>query len=577
MRFNFNDVKVSNRLIIGFAGLILLMIVVGTFSVLIIRSTERGSEIQGYIEDVISSVRVVNEHNIAYRFDRREYRPDIIREKAKLAVDVLSKLSEHIPVELESRYDSAYNDISSITEFAEDYFRSSLEYDSLVNHALQLQDEIVLNYETTSLTYAQKLEVNRALDEIHVELYRHLLHQAMYKDLSPVDEAIHSITDKLKSTDSDKQVKQLLADLQQVINQFRGVNEHTGWINWKIENVAFNSISSMDIISNRFKSYLQEEIQQSIIVIVGVIIFSLLFAAVIAYTLTRSINLGLQEVIKIAGQIAKGNLSLDALNKSKVRKDEFGVLKQEFALMLQSLRSNVNSLLEMSSVLESTGDSLLKSAQHISNNATGQAASVEEISATLDEIAVDIDSSAENANKTKQLSNDSIQFVKKIAERNQLMIDKSVQIESESEIVTQIAFQTNILALNAAVEAAVAGVSGRAFGVVATQVKELANTSKKAADRIINLSKEGVESSTEGGEMVNKVLPSLHMIDEKIDEVAFASNEQRYKSQQIIKALQNLNDLSQVNATQSEELSASSEELKDHAIQLKQQVDFFTL
>nr|WP_321452974.1 methyl-accepting chemotaxis protein [uncultured Carboxylicivirga sp.] len=577
IRFNLNDVKVSKRLIISFSVLIVLMFVVGAFSVLTIRSTEEGAEIQAYIENAISDVRVINEHNIAYRYDRNDYRPDIIRDKVGNGVWVLDQLQSYVPESIQARFDSAYTDLFSLTEFTEDYFQSALTYDSLANLGIDQEAELIAYYEDSSLPFSQKRAAFQALELLHLELVKHLLHQGMIKDFSPIDQSLEVITEQVNSTHPDEQAFAMVSDLKNTIDQFKTIHEHTGWVNWKIENVSFNAITNIDTMSTRFKTYLSDEMKRNILIIVLTIVFSLLFAGGIAYTLIRSINLGLQEVIEIAGQIAKGNLSLDALNKSKVRKDEFGVLKQEFALMLQSLRKNVNSLLEMSSVLESTGDALLQSAQHISNNATGQAASVEEISATLDEIAVDIESSAENASKTKQLSNESMQFVEKIAERNRLMIDKSVQIESESEIVTQIAFQTNILALNAAVEAAIAGVAGRAFGVVATQVKELANTSKKAADRIINLSKEGVESSTEGGEMVNKVLPSLQQIDEKIDEVAFATNEQRYKSQQIIKALQNLNDLSQVNATQSEELSASSEELKDHAIQLKQQVDFFTL
>ncbi len=576
-KFNLNNIKVSKRLIISFSILILFMLIVGTFGVLTIKSTQEGSIIQGYIENVISDVRVVNEHNIAYRFDRNDYRPDIIREKVGLAVEVLEELKPYVPDLLLNRYDSVYADIVSLTDFSEDYFKSSLRYDSLVTRGLELEEEMTVTFEQFSVSGLKKMKFKENLNQIHVELIRHLLHQGVYKDMEPLNKAYEQIVKQSQEYGRLGKLSNQTIELGQTINQFKEIHTHAGWVNWKIENVSFNAISSLDIISERFKSFLDSELRQNIIIIISTVIISFLFAVIIAFLIIRSINSGLKEVMVISEQIAKGDLSLNTLNNSCQRTDEFGRLKEQFSVMLQSLRNNVNSLLNMSNILENTGNVMFKSAQQISNNANGQAASVEEISATLDEIAMDINSNAENANKTKLLSKSSMQFVEKMDERNQLIIEKSMQIERESETVTGIAVQTNILALNAAVEAAIAGVSGRAFGVVAAKVKELADISKNASDQIIMLSKEGVEYSNEGGRIVKKVLPSLRQIDEKIDEVALATNEQRYKSEQIIKALHNLNELSQINATQSEELSASSEELKEHAVSLKKQVDFFTL
>ncbi|GAF05019.1 HAMP domain-containing methyl-accepting chemotaxis protein [Saccharicrinis fermentans] len=577
IKFSLNNIKVSKRLIISYSILIVLMLIVGVFGLLAIRSTQEGSVIQGYIENVISDVRVVNEHNIAYRFDRNDYRPDIIREKSLLAIQSLEALRPFVTDSLMARFDSAYVDIASLSEYTEDYFESSMLYDSLVNRGLNLENEMTILYKKASLSFSQRMLFDEALDQIHLELYHQLLHQGIKKDMSLIDDAYNQIVKLVKSSVFPARMQLLVKDFGQTMQTFKTVHEHTGWANWKIERVTFDAVTSMDIISGRFKEYLSHELRQNIFMIVGTIILSLVFAVVIAFLIIRSIHGGLKETIAIAGRIAKGDLALNKLLGNSLRKDEFGQLKEEFVRMLHSLRKNVNSLLQMSSILEDTGNVLYNSAQQMSNNANGQAASVEEIGATLDEMARDINNNAKNANETKQLSNHSMQFIEKMADRNQLIIEKSMEIEGESTKVTGIAIQTNILALNASVEAAVAGSAGRAFGVVANQVKELASTSKQAADRILLLSKEGVEYSQEGGQIVNEVLPNLRQIDVKIDGVAMASNEQRYKSEQMIEALKNLNNLAQVNATQSEELSASSEELKEHAVLLKKQVDFFTL
>src|SRR5262249_812615 len=62
--------------------------------------------------------------------------------------------------------------------------------------------------------------------------------------------------------------------------------------------------------------------------------------------------------------------------------------------------------------------------------------------------------------------------------------EQTGQIDAITRAVSELANQTNLLALNAAVEAARAGEHGRGFAVVATEIRKLADESRRSAERI---------------------------------------------------------------------------------------------
>ncbi len=331
----------------------------------------------------------------------------------------------------------------------------------------------------------------------------------------------------------------------------------------------------------------------------------------------RTIVRPIQNISAKLGRIAAGNG--DLTQKIEVtNKDEIGELANNFNAFLENIRTIVSGIDGTSKDVKSTisvtktttnevsltSNKLSTITSEIAEGATSQAHEVAETAEKIGELGEEIQ-------EISQLTTDMYTFSTEIQKLNELnmtnveelstqsdnnrsaadQINNSVnklhsnalEINTISEVITNIADQTNLLALNASIEAARAGEHGRGFAVVANEVRVLAEQSEASASQITSLVRgiqldventsdlmkkimsitdkqsEAVTTTRDGAEEIETVLSK---IVNHIDLVNARVNVVDTNKNIVIGSVQNISAVSEETAAATEEVAAFSDEFQ---------------
>ena len=277
-----------------------------------------------------------------------------------------------------------------------------------------------------------------------------------------------------------------------------------------------------------------------------------------------------KEKVDAAVKIAQGDLTVSVAPQSD--KDALGKALQE---MIDKLSQVIGEVRMGANALSSAATQVASTSQGLSQGTSEQAASVEETTASLQEMSASIAKNADNSRALEQsalkAANDGEDGGKAVVET----VNAMKSIAEKISIVEEIAYQTNLLALNAAIEAARAGEHGRGFAVVATEVRKLAERSQTAAKEISGLAGSSVKVAERSGQLLTELVPSIRRSAETVQEVTAATAEQAAGVAQINRALTGVDQVTQRNASASEELASTAEELASQAEALQQLMAFF--
>jgi methyl-accepting chemotaxis protein len=344
----------------------------------------------------------------------------------------------------------------------------------------------------------------------------------------------------------------------------------------------------------------------SVVCIAGVIIVFFLTVLI-----TRSITAPILEVVELAKKLAEGQNDFDVPSRGN---DETGMLLAAMKRMVDSngemiaaasgiasgdlrvrvtprsdrdamgraLSNMIDKLTEIITEVRSGAGALTvastqvsSSAQSLSQGTSQQASSVEETTSSLQQMSASITQNAENSGQMESMAVKGTGDVDESAQAVRQSVEAMSRIAEKISIIEEIAYQTNLLALNAAIEAARAGEHGRGFAVVATEVRKLAERSQAAAKDIGGLAKSSVDVAQRSGRLLTDLVPTIRRTADLVREVAAASNEQSAGVSQINKAMTLVDQVTQRNASASEELASTAEEMAAQAEALQQTISFF--
>ncbi|HSN13801.1 MAG TPA: methyl-accepting chemotaxis protein [Anaeromyxobacteraceae bacterium] len=308
--------------------------------------------------------------------------------------------------------------------------------------------------------------------------------------------------------------------------------------------------------------------------VLAIIAAAVLLAAVIAGLVTRSITVPVLKVVALADRIAGGDLRE---NIQVEREDEIGRLQGAMRAMTEKLQQIIGEVRTGADALSSAAAQVSSTSQVLSQGTGEQAASVEETTSSLEEMSASVAQNAENSVQTEKMASGSASGAEESGRAVNQTVGAMREIAERTSIIEEIAYQTNLLALNAAIEAARAGDQGKGFAVVAQEVRKLAERAQRAAKEIGELAGSSVKVAERSGQLLSELVPSIRKTADLVQEVAAASQEQAGGVTQIGRAMSQVDQVTQRNASAAEELSSTAEEMASQAESLQGLMSFFRL
>ncbi len=286
----------------------------------------------------------------------------------------------------------------------------------------------------------------------------------------------------------------------------------------------------------------------------------------------KDTNIAAKEVERVIRSLEQGDLtqrfSVELDGELKEMGDALNKTIDTLAKLLGQVKENAIEI-------ASAGDKLSEISQQLSQGASGQAMSVEDISSSMEVMTANIQQNTSNSRETEKIATKASSEITASKESVEETVNSMKVIAGKIGIIGEISRQTNLLALNAAVEAARAGEHGRGFSVVAAEVRKLAERSQAAANEINDVSSKSVYIAQKSGEMLNKIVPDIQRTSDLVHEITASSIEQSSGSEQVNKAIQDLNFVVQENASSAQEMASSASFLSQKANDLNKAVELF--
>jgi methyl-accepting chemotaxis protein len=183
-----------------------------------------------------------------------------------------------------------------------------------------------------------------------------------------------------------------------------------------------------------------------------------------------------------------------------------------------------------------------------------------------------------NVNLLEKQSQIGLEKIKLASELSTEIQEESAGLMEASAIIQSIASQTNLLAMNAAIEAAHAGEAGKGFSVVADEIRKLATQSNQQGKKISGDLKQLQKSIIQVVENTNEVKSQFDIIFNLTETVKNqetviknAMDEQTQGSAQVLQAMTNIKDSTDVVKMNSDAIFAEGQRISTEMVNLKEE------
>jgi len=321
---------------------------------------------------------------------------------------------------------------------------------------------------------------------------------------------------------------------------------------------------------------------------VVLVLLSIGVSLAVTMRLRRAMLRDIGAISDVVREMADGKLTGSAASSGR---DEIADTSRALDQTIANLNRTLRSVLGSVRSIDTASKEIASGNLDLSTRTEMQAGSLQQTASAMETLTTAVKGNASNARLATELAAEAARLAQGGGDAVGRAVATMESIRASSRkivdiigVIDGISFQTNILALNAAVEAARAGEQGRGFAVVASEVRTLAQRSASAAKEIKGLIADSVAiidngsaSVNEAGASMGSVVASVQQVNDIINRISVASNEQAEGIAEVNLAVGQMDDMTQQNAALVEQAAAAAASLHEQTVNLARAVSVFQI